>query len=821
MATALPYWIQSTLLVYPALAWMFIGVGLPWVLVALPRKDWRDRILVTGLTLAFAPALVTAWMLVLGTLGAADETPLLRPAPVLAGTGVIALVGIVLMWRKMRLTNPSSDSEPRLPLAGDEKLLVAFIIIAVFIRWWTTAFWPFIGYDPIWVYGYEGRLYTLLGYIPQHIAYYPQFVPLQYTFTQIIAGGVDDHAARTVIFFMHIGAILAVYLLGRRLVNRRTGIIAAALWALYPHVGQWAHIGDLEIPQTFLLTLTAVFFLMAWTGQQPRRRYALLAGLVYGVALWTKPTAGAFVWGVVLLVLLDLFRVRFDWRAWMPRFEVAFLTGLACIPLGGVWYVRNMLLGHNAIDMPPGYWLTQALRSGQEFGWPLLALIILLAYVYLAPLKARPRLLGGLGGLLLVLAGLLPSIIDPHRMGWWEWLLLAAGCGLLIITLTRYSRAHLTDEGRTRVALVGWGLMLAVPYFITWFYSYSYHYRLSFPIVPLLLLPIAVILAQWFSREWLSQWHRSWRWLYLLVIVVLAAPGVVITLYDGDGGWDWLWSDEYPQDFERYRSENPSLTITASVLQQYVRKTGTQPVVIAPGAQVLPFFLPLADIHTEVTPDRLVELEGATHYVYSRHGLWKYREVDILPEDNQIVSALAREDIITPMVDHDDGNFFYELYEVDQVVQRFQEPALSYELEEAVVFGDVIRLASTSLHNNQFQGSQKVLYKIMWEVLDTPADDYMICMQLFDETNGKIWYEWQTPVAEGLHGYYSTRLWEPGERILDLHTMRLKDVDVPPGDTYRLAINICDPEADVYLPVTIDGEPAPQGYIVHVSFQVK
>ena len=27
----------------PALIWMFLGLGLPWTLVILPRRDWRDR----------------------------------------------------------------------------------------------------------------------------------------------------------------------------------------------------------------------------------------------------------------------------------------------------------------------------------------------------------------------------------------------------------------------------------------------------------------------------------------------------------------------------------------------------------------------------------------------------------------------------------------------------------------------------------------------------------------------------------------------------------------------------------------------------------
>ena len=50
-------------------------------------------------------------------------------------------------------------------------------------------------------------------------------------------------------------------------------------------------------------------------------------------------------------------------------------VGLIALPLGSVWYVRNVLLGHLAIIFPDAYWQTLAARSGVEFGWPLLALV--------------------------------------------------------------------------------------------------------------------------------------------------------------------------------------------------------------------------------------------------------------------------------------------------------------------------------------------------------------------------------------------------------------------------------------------------------------
>ena len=136
-------------------------------------------------------------------------------------------------------------------------------------------------------------------------------------------------------------------------------------------MGEWSRAGDLEIPLAFLFTLAAAFFLLAWTGRKPRRRYALIAGLMLGIGLWTKPTMGAFLLGMgAAACCSNWLRVRFDCARGMAALRVALLTGIAALPLGGVWYVRNIALGLPPLVFPPAFWQTLAQRSGGEFGWP-------------------------------------------------------------------------------------------------------------------------------------------------------------------------------------------------------------------------------------------------------------------------------------------------------------------------------------------------------------------------------------------------------------------------------------------------------------------
>ena len=547
----MPYWIADTLAGTPAFLWIYAGLGVPWALAILPRADWRRRVEVLAVAFATGPALLTAWMFALTTVDVRLEWSV-----VFWGTVIIALIGAGLAWRKRGMSVP--PSEPARPLAVDEILLIVLIGAALIVRWIVIAYWNFTAYDALWVYGYQGRLYTLIGRIPETVGYYPQFVSLQFTYAQL-AFGINDHIARAGLIFLHIGSILAAYVLGARLFNRRTGIILAALWALYPHLGEWSRAGDLEIPLAFLFTLAAAYLLTAWKSLD--RRYALIAGWMLGIGMWIKPTMGAFILGVVLMVALELLRVRLKIERWLPRLEIAILAGAASLLLGVVWYARNVLLGHSPIDFPPGYWQTLAAQSGVEFGWLLVALIAVLVYVYARGM--RPPRLPILFGTALVLAAVLPTLVPywatalstsietlsetlaplvevPRRMNLLEWAALIAGGALVAWAL---SRVQPDEKTRTAARILGWSAALALPYVVVWFFFYSYHYRLSFAVAPLLILPTAAVLAELIKPERMRPVARA---VYLATLVLLALPGVVSAIYDPSGGWAYLWTDAYP-----------------------------------------------------------------------------------------------------------------------------------------------------------------------------------------------------------------------------------------------------------------------------------
>ena len=818
----LPYWLEESLPgILPAL-WMSLGVGLPWALASLPARQWSSRAMLLALALALGPALTSGWMLLLGVVGAQIGQPLLEAHWLIAGSVALAGVGGWLAWRKRGQYRAASNSPAA--LAVDEKLIIALIAVAVVLRWAHTAWWSFTAYDALWVYGYQARLYFLEGVIPHAIDYYPQFLQTQFAWQQILVGAINDHAARMCLPLLHIGSILATYLLGSTLAGRRAGLIAAALWSLHPFVGRWSTVGDLEIPLAFSFTLAAVFLLRAWRHAEAAggyRRDALLAGLLLGIALYTKPTAGAFLWGALLLLALEMARTRLRWHGWRPRFMVLLWMGLACIPLGGVWYLRNLALGHEVITLPAAYWLTQARRSGDYLNWLLLALAAVFLWLALERGISRRAWALGVPGLCLALAGCLASspLLDPARydppasyIQPLELALMGLGCVLVGRSLVSRGRA-LSGESRRQLVYALWSLALALPYFVTFFFSYSYHYRLGFAITPLLIVPVALALSRILSPRRIGCWSRGKRRLYHLLLALLCLPGVVVVALDLDWRGVWLLDGRFDSDRMKYQAFNPSLMEVVDGLDAFQRENDRQPVVLAPGEERLPFFFPQMQIVAEPLGTlEQAERLGATHYVFGAKARQAYRQTGIDPLDTQLAAALGRLDLFSLKAAHYAGTFSYELYEISDLARRYEpltEVFVTDVLDREVRFGDHLRLLAEDAYPPLLVKGTPITLQTAWRLTEAMARDIWVELELRDEDSGTAAHHWRFQLGVHRHGHYPTRLWDLGEAVKDTTVARLPaDKQVAQGDNYVFRLRVVDAETGDYLPLSVDGAAA-------------
>ncbi|MEO8397627.1 MAG: hypothetical protein ABI700_31820, partial [Chloroflexota bacterium] len=469
-----------------------------------------------------------------------------------------------------------------------------------------------------------------------------------------------------------------------------------------------------------------------------------------------------------------------------------------------------------------------AQRSGGEFGWPLAALIAWAVYLRWRYPRYHWRL--GALGLALVLLALVPTILPnieflhvttPLRpMSALEFALLAAGLGALAITVRRMARDLWDDELRTTAATVAWGLALALPYFVTWFVSYSYHYRLSFAVVSLLILPLAVVLARLFTPERVGVGVR--RLAYLAVIVLIAYPGVISAINDPNAGGDYLWSNRYPDDTARYRSGNAALMNVVDGLQIWVdQHPGEKLTVTAPGVDRLPFFFPLQDIQIDPAPTRLDQLENVDYFVYGKpEGIGSYESIP--PLQNQVVSALNRHDISRRAWGMDDGIFKYDVYEL-HVEDRWAVPHPA-EPGHDVVFGGMVRYVGYDIGGLELWPIRGVIAHFYWQVLQPLPDDYTIYIHLRDH-NDQVIANWDGPVGRGplvsgVEGYYSTLLWQPGEYISDERRIQLPSGVNPVGSGYHLVIGLYNSVTGDRVPMTVDGQPAGEGFVVENRMEI-
>lgn len=843
-------WLKPMILLLPLAAWMFGVVGIPWALALLPRRLWRERVTVIAVGMALGPVGVTAVMFVLGLAG------VMTLAAALAGGTLLAAIGAGIAWRRR-----GEPDDSLLWLAQDEpllladRLLIAGIVVVLLVGVVITAYWPFLAYDSLWVYGHNAKIFVMEEAIPAEMDYYPPLVPLSYALMQQAWGSIDDHAARAVVPWFNTASVLMAYVLGRRVFrSRRVGLLTAAIWALYPHMAAWFGGGDLEIVLTLYTTGAAAFFIEAWRSEN--RRVAVLSGLLLAGAFWTKPTGGALALGVGLVMLGWWAHQRFAWAALGEKLRIALIAGAATVPIGGMWYARNLLLGHEVVTFPASYWHDFAQRSGQEFGWPLLiAGLVALALVVHPParLSERSRVVRWglpLAAVALLLAGTLPTALGrvdslhdvwlwvrgdlgaAGRMGWLEWVAVVAGFGLLA-WLGRDRWRRWPEPDRETVLLL-WGLML--PYAVVWFLNFSYHFRLSFAIVPLAAVQVAALVADvvW-PRLSASLVGGGLRAAAIVGLVVLTS--VVGIEFTADA-----WRDGgLPDDTAKYDRGNPALMTVVHALEDVATARqavglDTPPVVVIPGEDRLPFFFPTWDIRVprtrESLPTTVEDLAGADVFVNTSSGRFLLQEAGLWPNELQAQADLAlvyhREGVVAPdgsewptvldpiplspdgSLPVDDGNFRYEMYTVHPEAR--QQPVLASNPPPGEVqIGDFAAFMGHDLVSLAWHPGEWTTFTLWWRPTAgaPPPQDYSIFLHAIDPATGEKIAGWDGPP---MMGTYTTRFWQPGETLLDYRKLEVPP-DMPPGPI-ELRIGVYDPITGERVPITVDGVPVPDNSLV-------
>jgi hypothetical protein len=172
--------------------------------------------------------------------------------------------------------------------------------------------------------------------------------PLLYAAAFYATGGPREGTARIVELLLGLAAIVAVYLLGRRINCAPAGLIGALGVAIYP---PFIHsTGALFSEPPAIFTLPAAVLAFLWAAEQERLRAWLLPGLLFGITALIRPE---YLLVGVAFALLAAIRVGRE-RGWKPGLSGAALLVAALLSPIVPWTIHNQIVLDRTVPISTG-----------------------------------------------------------------------------------------------------------------------------------------------------------------------------------------------------------------------------------------------------------------------------------------------------------------------------------------------------------------------------------------------------------------------------------------------------------------------------------
>lgn len=231
-------------------------------------------------------------------------------------------------------------------------LLVAILIVGFGLRAYRVV-------EPLATPGDDARAYYALSKALYEEGSYggPEFddasdwspgAPLLYAAAFYATSGAREGTARIVELLLGLGAIVVVYLLGKRVNCRPTGLLAAFAVAVYP---PFIHsTGALFSEPPAIFTLPAAVLAFLWASERERLRTWLLPGFLFGLTALARPE---YLLVGLAFGVLALLRVGRE-RGWRPGGAAAALLVAALLVPIVPWTVRNAVVLDRVVPISTG-----------------------------------------------------------------------------------------------------------------------------------------------------------------------------------------------------------------------------------------------------------------------------------------------------------------------------------------------------------------------------------------------------------------------------------------------------------------------------------
>jgi 4-amino-4-deoxy-L-arabinose transferase-like glycosyltransferase len=175
-------------------------------------------------------------------------------------------------------------------------------------------------------------------------ANFPPLFPALGAYYYVQIGFVEDFYLRAISPVMGILTVLATYKIGEVLAGKKYGIISALFLAMTPLFFRYSMYATSYAVLTFFGTVSVLFLFLAITRED--NKYWIICGVFYGFAILTSYLA-AYLGLFFIIALISYFIKRK--RGFRVNTKIAVLLFASALIIGGVWYLRNLVLLGNPI----------------------------------------------------------------------------------------------------------------------------------------------------------------------------------------------------------------------------------------------------------------------------------------------------------------------------------------------------------------------------------------------------------------------------------------------------------------------------------------
>ncbi|MDH7477678.1 MAG: glycosyltransferase family 39 protein, partial [Candidatus Bathyarchaeota archaeon] len=176
-------------------------------------------------------------------------------------------------------------------------------------------------------------------------ANFPPLFPALGAYYYIQIGLIEDFYLRIIPPVMGVLTVLATYKIGEVLAGKKYGIVSALLLAMTPLFFRYSVYATCYSTLTFFGTVSVLFLFLAIIRGGDTKCW-IMCGVFYGFALLTSYLAIYLAPFLIITLICYFIKRKSGFRV---SIKIAFFLFTSILIIGGVWYLRNLVLLKNPI----------------------------------------------------------------------------------------------------------------------------------------------------------------------------------------------------------------------------------------------------------------------------------------------------------------------------------------------------------------------------------------------------------------------------------------------------------------------------------------